>query len=131
MVRRLFVLLALLALPLLTGCRQSAQATPTPEANVDIALTVDPDPPAVGKSELVIVLTDDTGAPVDGATVNVRGDMNHAGMTPVQGATDVSDGGVYRIPFDWTMGGDWILTVSVALPGGETASRAFNLSVAT
>jgi len=35
----------------------------------------------------------------------------------------------YAIPFEWTMGGDWVVTVDVTLADGRTASRQFDLSI--
>ena len=37
--------------------------------------------------------------------------------------------GVYRVPFQWTMSGDWIVTVAVILPNGETHKKTFDFTV--
>jgi hypothetical protein len=124
------LILALLFLLTLAGCRESAQPTPTPDAaSARIALRIDPDPPTVGEAALIITLTDAADQPIDGASVSVRGDMDHAGMQPVFGDAADSRDGVYRVPFVWTMGGGWIVTVSAALPDGTTVSQEFDLSV--
>lgn len=120
----LLVALALLA----AGCRQPAGPQ---DSAPDIQLTVEviPGQPAVGESALVVKLVDASGNPIDGASVSVRGDMTHAGMVPVIAETAESSGGEYLLDFEWTMAGDWILTVTATLPDGRTAVREFPLTV--
>ena len=77
---------------------------------------------------MVIQLADIAGKPIEGATVDVRGDMSHAGMQPVM-AVATGAGGNYSADFEWTMAGDWIVTVTAALPDGRTATRQFDLTV--
>ncbi|MBK8024939.1 MAG: FixH family protein [Chloroflexi bacterium] len=84
--------------------------------DVTVAIKVEPDPPAVGEANLRITLTGAGGAPIDGANVRARGDMDHAGMTPVLGETTQSQNGVYEVPFNWSMGGGWIVEVTATLP---------------
>lgn len=113
-----------------TGCRQSLQPTPTPSADVNIALDTNPAPPTMGEAILQVTLTDGAGAPIDGASIAVRGNMNHAGMIPyIPEPVTAGEGGVYLIPFEWTMGGDWIVTVEAVLAGGELITRTFDVSV--
>jgi hypothetical protein len=119
----LFVILA--AALVLTGCRQSQQES----SNVTIRLAVEPDPPAIGSSSLVVALTDAQGTPIENAAVVARGDMTHAGMEPVTGEGAEESAGIYRVPFEWTMGGDWIVTVTVGLPDGQTTEETFNFTV--
>lgn len=123
------VLLCLILALLLAACRQSAQPTATPATAVDIDLLVEPTPITTGEAALVITLRAADGTPIDGASVSVRGDMNHAGMVPVLGETSASENGVYRVPFEFTMRGDWIITVTAALPGGGETAEVFDLSV--
>ena len=61
----------------------------------------------------------------------MRGDMTHAGMQPVSGVAEQGTGsnGEYRVPFYWTMGGDWIVTVNVKLVSGETYTKTFDFTV--
>ncbi|GAB4517066.1 MAG: hypothetical protein OHK0046_23340 [Anaerolineae bacterium] len=125
--------LLLIVLLFLAGCRESARVT-TPEANpnIQIDLEIAPDPAEVGESTLVITLRDADGSPIENASVAVRGDMSHAGMQPVlREADDASTDapGVYRFPFEWTMGGDWFVVVTATLPDGTEAIERFELSV--
>lgn len=124
---RKFLLLVLVLL--LAACRQSAQPTPTPATAVEIDLAVEPTPITVGESTLVVTLSAADGTPIDGAQLSVRGDMNHAGMVPVLGETSASENGVYRVPFEFTMSGDWIITVTAALPAGGESAQTFDLTV--
>jgi len=121
--------LLLLALLAIAACGQ--QSAPTAAAtDIQIELAVEPEPPAVGDSTLIVTLTDSNGSPVSGAAVRVEGNMDHAGMEPVIAETGESEGGVYRLPFRWTMGGGWIVTVTAALPDGRgEATETFEMFV--
>jgi hypothetical protein len=96
---------------------------------VNVAFEIDPNPPGVGPSQLVVKLSDASGAPVDGATVEVEGNMSHAGMQPLRARFRAGEAGTYEAPFSWTMAGDWTLTVTATLPGGQVAERQFNVTV--
>jgi hypothetical protein len=114
---------------ILSGCRQSAQPTATPNPDIHIELTIPEDSFVVGQTILLITLRDAGGAPIDGARIEVRGDMNHAGMVPSLGGVEGGAAGLYAVPFNWTMGGDWFLDVQVTLPDGREAARRFDLRV--
>ncbi len=123
------VFLLSVALLVAAGCAQVA-AEVQPASDVAIDLTVEPSPPAAGEATLIVTVTDAAGRPVDGATVHVHGNMDHAGMEPVDSETTTSEAGVYRVPFNWTMGGGWILDVTVSLPDNRgTATQRFELFV--
>lgn len=119
------VLLVFLA----AGCR-AQNPTPTPETSLQIDMQIDPVPPALGEATLIVTVMDAAGQPVNDATVSARGDMSHAGMAPVLANVDSGANGLYRLPFRWTMGGDWFVEITVTLPDGTTASRRFDLTVA-
>lgn len=127
--RHIFLLLLVLA-PLLASCRQSAQSTPTPESasSITIELTAEPNPPTVGMAALVVIVKD-AGQPIEGAQIAVHGDMTHAGMQPVDGFGTTDASGISSVPFNWTMGGDWIVTVTASLPDGTQIERTFNFGV--
>ncbi len=98
------------------GCAPSEQDGLGLTVDVDIS----PTPPLVGPTRLLISLSDSAGAAVEGAEVQVEGNMTHAGMAPVFGTAQEDDEGIYVIPgFRFTMAGDWILTVRVTLPDGR------------
>lgn len=120
----LFLLAALLA-----ACGTQVAVQPTP-ANVTIAVRAESEPLAVGETTLLVNLTNGSGTPIDGAVLRVHGDMDHAGMVSVDREVRDSANGEYRVPFEWTMGGGWIVTVTAQLPdnGGEI-SKTFEFFV--
>ena len=130
-VLRSYQAVAILAiiLLLLMGCTASVPSAADPA--VEMSLRVTPDPPTVGDAELTIMLVDGAGAPINDAVLYIQGDMGHAGMAPV--IRDVEGGaeGVYRVPFAWSMGGDWNVTVLATLADGTEVERIFDLSVQT
>ena len=123
-----FLWITLLLVPLLMGCRQTA--TSQPEAGLDIRIDAAPDPAEVGEATLLIAISDEDGNPVTDATIDVRGDMTHAGMVPVI-REDISgnENGVYDVPFEWTMGGDWLVDVTATLPDGSARTERFAYTV--
>lgn len=126
--RRLFLLCCVLPI-LLVACRE-----PEAVANPDIQLEVSvlPDPPELGEAAIRVLVTDAEGEALSNATIEARGDMNHAGMAPVLRSAEASDTpGEYVIPFEWTMGGDWFVDITVTLPDGSTTTERFNYRVSS
>lgn len=111
---------------MLVGCRQEAEAPQ--DANVDIDLAMDPVPPAVGDAVLTVTLLQGE-EPVNDATVEVRGDMTHAGMQPVIRTIEGGEEGVYETDFEWTMAGDWIITVQATLADDTVVSQEFEYTL--
>jgi hypothetical protein len=102
---------------------------PEPAQNVTISLALDPNPPAVGPGHLTVTLVDNLGQPVDNAQVELSGTMAHDGMSPLLAVARPGPAGRYEAPFMWTMAGDWAITVTAALPGGQSAAQEFALTV--
>ena len=123
-----FTLITLVA----AGCRESNGDDEITASNVEIGVEVETEAESlsVGEATLVVTVTNEDGDPVTDASIEVRGDMDHAGMVPVirEDITDNEDG-VYRIPFEWTMGGDWIVVVEVTLPDETIAAQEFNFVI--
>lgn len=120
-----FHILLLALLLTLVGCRQTTE--PTAE-NISIEIALDTENPSIGDATLLVTVNTDEGNPVNDATVNARGDMTHAGMMPViPDAVSEAEEGVYSIPFEFTMGGDWLITVDVTLANGDTASAEYEV----
>ncbi|MBX3080208.1 MAG: FixH family protein [Anaerolineae bacterium] len=117
-----------LLIVVLAGCRQSPQATSTPDLEITLDTTT---PFKMGQTELVVTLKDAQGTPIDNAKIEVQGDMTHAGMKPSLGSVDKGTQGQYKIPFDWSMGGDWVLTIKATLPDGRTASKRIEVTIPT
>lgn len=126
-----WMLLVLIGLMLLvSACGGRESAVQESAADYTIEVQTEPDPPTVGEATLLITLTDPAGQPVDNATINVQGDMNHAGMVPEFGETDSSTDGVYKVPFNWSMAGSWILEITATLPDDQgTAEVNLTFSV--
>ena len=121
-------LLITLMLTVLVACN-TEQTAPVVD-NLDIEFAVEPDPPTAGETTLMISVKDANSNPIDSATVMVHGDMDHEGMTPVDGESSSGQNGMYLVPFEWTMGGGWILDVSVTLPDNAgVATEKFELFV--
>jgi hypothetical protein len=119
--------LTILLLALLIGCggRESAAVNDT-----GVVVTATAGATAVGDTTLDVMLTDANGQPVTEAVVQVRGDMSHAGMTPVLRTAVAGQPGLYHAPFTWTMGGDWVVTVEFTLPDGRIGRETFPFTIA-
>jgi len=122
------LLLGLLLLPA-AGCRRSAEAVDG-APDVRARLLPRPDTLVVSPLTLDLTLQDAAGAAIDGATaVTLRGDMAHAGMQPVIATATGHGEGIYTADFEWTMAGDWIVTVEATLPDGRALRREFPFTV--
>ena len=118
-----FGLLALCAGLLLSGCQRGAG----PHADVSVAHEVSPDPPRVGPATVTLRVSDAAGRPLSGARVSLEGNMSHAGMRPVFGEATETEPGRYQSRLEFTMGGDWVVSVRLALPDGRRIERQFDV----
>jgi|GEM_PF-409754 len=127
--KTLHLIYIVLMFVLLAGCNSDQSIAPIAD-DLMIDLDINPDPPTVGKTTLMISVHDADGNPIDGATIEVHGDMDHEGMTPIDRQVSNSQEGTYHIPFEWSMGGGWILEVTVTLPDNKgIAHQTFDLFV--
>ncbi|MEJ2752568.1 MAG: FixH family protein [Candidatus Promineifilaceae bacterium] len=126
---KMLVLLALVMLVMIgSGCARESRTESS--QNAQISMTAIPFPAAVGESRLVIQVTDLAGQPVSDAALSIKGDMTHAGMAPVLAEVRGGDDeGYYEIPFEWTMAGDWVVTVEAILSDGAHVKERFDFSV--
>ena len=86
--------------------------------------------PALGDSSCARLYSGWCSSGVSGATVEVTGDMTHAGMVPVITEASESEPGLYRADdFEFTMAGDWIITAEVELPDGSKEMAETSLTV--
>ncbi len=124
----LWILLSLVAAGMIAGCGriQPSQENGDP---VTVEMTTAPDQPAAGAGTLVFTVFDPAGQPVEAARLEIEGNMTHAGMVPVLAEVTAGADGRYSVPFEWTMSGDWIITVKVFLPDGRSTLRQFPVSV--
>ncbi len=121
----LFWLLCLVGAALV-ACRQSATTT---GAAATIELVAPLCSPPVGQGEVTVRLSDAAGAPIDDARLSLRGDLTHAGMIPMMAESDGGTDGLYRVPVEWSMAGEWVLTVEAVLADDSRAVQEFDLSV--
>ncbi len=85
--------------------------------------------PLVGPVPVTVYILQNN-AGVEGAEVEVVGDMTHAGMTPVVAQATESEAGLYRAEdFAFTMAGDWVVTADITLASGQQLSSETRVSV--
>lgn len=101
------------------GCHPVGSSAP----EVQVGLTLEPSPPVVGEAEVSLKLSDASGSPLEGATVRLEGNMNHAGMKPSFSELREVEPGRYSGTLEFTMGGDWFILVNVQTPDGMAVER--------
>jgi YtkA-like len=68
-------------------------------------------------------MSDASSNPVTGASVELEGDMSHAGMSPVFGQAKEEQPGDYRGRLEFSMAGDWTILLHVRLANGQRLER--------
>lgn len=116
-----FISMLVLAAVLLSACGGAL----TPAASdggdssqqVNIIVSTNPSPAMMGDMELIFTITDADGNPIEGATVDVSAD--HTDMTGMgmSGLATEQSGGRYAINANFSMSGNWRLTVYVRKDG--------------
>lgn len=93
----------------------SAESTITKQVN--IKLETNPSPAMMGDMELTLTITDASGNPIEGATVDVS--VDHTDMTGMgmSGLATEQGGGKYSIKANFQHTGNWKLTVYVRKDG--------------
>jgi len=115
-------------LPAAAGCGLRRVAVDqAPE--IAVRVLTSPSPRRIGPAEITLELLDPAGLGVDHALLQVRGDMLHPGMAPVEGIVGQAVRGQYPVALEWSMAGDWILTVDGQLQDGRRLLRTFELRV--
>jgi hypothetical protein len=113
-----------LALVLISSaCRKTVEQN----AQVTIELEKRPTSYRVGSETISLKLTDADGQPITQAKVSLEGNMSHAGMAPVFGQATETGQGTYRGSLEFSMAGDWIVTIRATLSGGQQVERQFEL----
>jgi hypothetical protein len=118
--RIIFISVFVLLSVLLAACGGAATPADTTSAKpVNIAVSTNPNPAMMGDMELVFTITDEHGNPIEGATVDVSAD--HTDMTGMNmgGAATEQGGGKYAINANFSMSGNWKLTVYVRKDGHD------------
>ncbi len=121
MKKMFFISMLVLASVVLSAC--GGTSTPTASSDgassqeVNIAVSTDPSPAMMGDMELILTITDGDGNPIEGAKVDVSAD--HTDMTGMGMSGPATDqgGGRYSINANFSMTGNWKLTVYVRKDG--------------
>jgi hypothetical protein len=117
--RRIIFISLLAGLSVLLAACGSA-ATPAPSTSskpVNIKFETDPHPAMLGDMVLILTITDANGNPIEGAKVDVS--VDHIDMTGMgmSGLATDQGGGKYAINANFSMSGNWKLTVYVRKDG--------------
>lgn len=95
----------------LAACGSATPAVTTSSKPVNIAITTNPSPAMMGDMELVLTITDQNGQPIEGAKVDVSADHTDMSGMDMSGAATEQGGGRYSIKANFSMSGNWKLTV--------------------
>lgn len=115
----------------LTACRppSGGSSSNTPPDDIQVQVEVGDNPMTGNLPVSIFILKDNQG--VSGATVEVTGNMTHAGMEPVIVTAKESEAGLYVAdPFVIEMPGDTVITADVTLGDGTKFSVNKALTVA-
>ncbi len=111
------------------GCSRGGSDAENSADDISIELNVTPDPPQVGPAVIDVTLLDADGEPIDDADLKIEGNMSHAGMEPVNAyIAGGSEGHYISKDFEFTMGGDWVITVTGTTSDGREFRRTFDLN---
>ena len=113
--RKLIFISLLVALSVvLAACGGAATpASTTSSGEVNIKLETNPAPAVKGDIELMFTITDASGAPIDGAKVDVAAEHPSMAGMGMSGQATEQGGGKYSIKANFSDPGDWVLTISV------------------
>ena len=104
---------------LLAACGGSATRAPEGSAKpVNIKVESNPTPAVVGDAELIFTITDASGNPIEGARVDVSADHTDMSDMGMSGAATDQGSGRYSINANFSMKGNWKLTVYVRNDAG-------------
>jgi hypothetical protein len=117
--RIMFVSLLVVISALLAACGGSA--TPAAESSakpVNIKVESNPSPAVVGDAELIFTIADASGKLMEGARVDVSADHTDMSGMGMSGAATDQGAGRYSINANFSMNGNWKLTVYVRNDAG-------------
>ncbi|MHB8636215.1 MAG: FixH family protein [Fimbriimonadaceae bacterium] len=83
------------------------------------AVSVNPNPPVVGRNVLVLTLTDATGQPLNGVRLTTTVAMTTMDMGTTHPAVKVLGKGNYQTTVAFVMAGPWRVTLTGSGPGGN------------
>lgn len=115
---------------LIAGCSNGSQEIETEAKGVQVELIEPLFPPAIGNETLNIRVFDAHNQPVNHAKINLHGNPPDANIVPIIAKTQEGNVGLYQVPIEWTISGDWIVTVQVNLPDGMIVEKTFPRTIA-
>ena len=98
-------------------------------AGFSLALTTVPEQPKAGNVLLKLKLTDQAGKPVTNAQVLFVYTMPMPGMTDSKATARHTTDGLYEGKVMFGMGGTWVVTVNVTVPGRPPIAEKYQFSV--
>jgi hypothetical protein len=81
----------------------------------------------MGLATVTVILTGADGQPLQGAEIEIEGNMSHAGMVPVLGVARETAPGRYQAELEFTMVGDWFILVRADLADGRSMERKIDV----
>jgi Cu(I)/Ag(I) efflux system membrane fusion protein len=99
-------------------------------AGLALALNTVPEKPKAGNVLLTLTLTDQAGKPVTNAQVVFVYTMPMPGMTDSKVSARHTKDGLYEGTVLFGMGGTWVVTVNVTVPGRPPIAEKYQFSVA-
>ena len=108
-------------------CLFAAGCSNQSKTSLTVAAQVTPRPARVGQATVTLLVTDATGALINGIRIKLEGNMSHAGMTPVFADATEFEPGRYRANIKLPMAGDWIVLVHLTLADGTKVERQFDI----
>jgi hypothetical protein len=98
----------------LAACGSAATPADTSSSGqVNIKLETNPTPAVKGDIELIFTITDVSGAPLEGAKVDVNAEHPSMAGMGMSGQATEQGGGKYSIKANFSDSGDWALTIYV------------------
>jgi len=98
---------------LLSGCASLATSAKPQAETINITLNTNPKTPLVGNNEIILEIQDPNGQPLTGAKVDVSADHTDMSGMIMNGLATEQERGQYAIIADFSMSGNWKITVTV------------------
>jgi hypothetical protein len=111
------------ALLLISGCSRSANSLD----RITVETGVTPSPAHVGPVTVDFKIKDGSGKSITGARAKLEANMTHPGMAPVFADAIEIAPGQYRCPLEFSMAGDWVITIRITLQDGQKLERPFEV----
>lgn len=105
----LFLTLALALVACSGGAAPATAAAPL----ATVKMETNPNPAVVGEIELAFMITDQSGAPLEGAKIDVGAEHPSMSGMGMSGAATEQGGGKYAIKANFSDSGSWKITVHI------------------